>query len=84
MYTVHGKDGGLAHGLATILPRKGYAGSDPVEAYVVFAANMDKGAGLSRIAMLPEEHRALGNRGVIQAPRRQRARRSAGQSRCGP
>ena len=56
MYTVHGKDGGLAHGLATILPRKGYAGSDPVEAYVVFAANMDKGAGLSRIAMLPEEH----------------------------
>ena len=55
-YTVHGKDGEFTHRLA-ILPRKGYAGSDPVEAYVVFATNMDKGAVLGRIAMLSEEYR---------------------------
>ena len=55
-YTVRGKDGEFTHRLA-ILPRKGYAGSDPVEAYVVFATNMDRGAVLGRIAMLSEEYR---------------------------
>ena len=55
-YTARGKDGAFAHRLA-ILPRKGYARSDPVEAYVVFATNMDRGAVLGRIAMLFEEYR---------------------------
>ena len=41
-YTARGKDGKLAHRLTTILPRKGYAGSDSVEACVVFATSMTK------------------------------------------
>ena len=55
-YTVRGKDGEFTHRLA-ILPRKGYTGSDPVEAYVVFATNLSKRAVLARIASLSREYK---------------------------
>lgn len=55
-YTVRSKDDEFTHRLV-ILPRKGYGGSDPVEAYVVFATNMDKRTALMRIAKLSAEYK---------------------------
>lgn len=55
-YTVHGKAGEFTHRLV-ILPRSGYKGSDPVEAYVVFATNLSKRSALRRIEGLSTEYK---------------------------
>lgn len=55
-YTVHGKAGDFTHRLA-ILPRKDYEGSDPVEAYVVFATNLSRRNVLRRIEGLSREYK---------------------------